>query len=144
MISFYQSAHSSVMAVQVMHSRSRDASHKEWTARDADVLRGWRSDIDAASLSPCKRARVAATTKLFEELRIGVLVAISDRQDRDDEERAKSKALSEQYPLIFPDACPPAPTTPIRGTPAPYSTPTRAESERQSCARKVEPSRPES
>ena len=74
-----------------------------WEDND-DALRGWRPDIDGASLPPKKRARVEATAALYTQLRSAVFTALRERATRDKEERAKSRDLAERFPLSFP--CP--------------------------------------
>ena len=68
------------------------------------ALRGWRPDLDESlSLPPVKRARMVATTRLYDQLCAQVSSALREREQRDQFQRAASRDLAERFPLTFPD-----------------------------------------
>jgi len=77
-------------------------------------LRSWRPDSDFEQEPPAKRARLAATTRLFEELCEQVVTAQQtarcQRQERDQHEITQSQQVADCFPLTFEDARSPSPT----------------------------------
>lgn len=75
---------------------------------ERDVLiRHWRPDLDDEHEMPsAKRARIAATSQLFQELCQEVSSVIRAREQRDQQEREKSREIAERFLLV--QSTPPA------------------------------------
>jgi len=80
---------------------------------DVCCLRSWRPDSEFEQEPPAKRARLAATTRLFEELCEQVVTAQQtarrQRQERDQHEIIQSQQIADRFPLTFENARSPSP-----------------------------------
>ena len=75
-------------------------SLRKFGERDV-LLRNWRPGLDDEHEMPStKRARMTATSELYEELCREVSSAIRAREQRDHQEREKSREIAERFPLV--------------------------------------------
>ena len=77
-------------------------------ARDA-LLTGWTpessgADVDECSDTPDKRARIVATSQLYQQLCTAVFTAVRDREERDRAERVASRDIAARFPLSSTDS----------------------------------------
>ena len=77
-------------------------------ARDA-LLTGWTPESsgaveDEGSDTPAKRARIVATSQLYQQLCTAVFTALRDREERDRAERVASRDIAARFPLSSTDS----------------------------------------